>query len=37
MAYIVACKVVHIWKDNVSDLELCGQHATGLLVLDSIE
>ena len=37
MAYIVACEVVHIWKDSVSDVELRGQHATGLLVLDSIE
>ena len=37
MAYIVACEVVHIWKDNVSDLELRGQHTFGLLVLDSIE
>lgn len=37
MAYIIACKVVHIWKDNVSDLELRWQNATGSLVLDSIE
>ena len=37
MAYIVPCEVVHIWKANVSDLKLRGQHAIGLLVLDSIE
>ena len=37
MAHIVACEVVYIWRANVSDLELRGQHAIGLLVLDSIE
>ena len=37
MAYIVACEVVHIWKVNVSYLELRRQHAIDLLVLDSIE
>ena len=37
MAYIVACEVVHIWKINVSYLDLRRQRAVGLLVLDSIE
>ena len=37
MAYVVACEMVHIWKANVSGLELRGQLGDGLLVLDSIE
>ena len=37
MAYVVACEMVHIWKVNVSGLELRGQLASGSLVLDSIE